>query len=143
MRTVIPYETPSTFTAVPDPVLTGSFVSSGYPSVVPSPYPSSLYYFEPGQTVEMEKPEKVETMENGNGNAIHTVQSVNAVNSAVNNAVNTMENGQREMPMMMMMMNGVDDRKRSANDVQIDGTNIKREEAMEYMVKRRKNREEL
>lgn len=138
MRTVIPYETPSTFTAVPDPVLTGSFVSSGYPSVVPSPYPSSLYYFEPGQTVEMEKPEKVETMENGN--AIHTVQSVNAVN----NAVNTMENGQREMPMMMMMMmNGVDDRKRSANDVQIDGTNIKREEAMEYMVKRRKNREEL
>ena len=121
MRTVIPYETPSTFTAVPDPVLTGSFVSSGYPSVVPSPYPSSLYYFEPGQTVEMEKPEKVETMENGN--AIHTVQSVNA--------------------MMMMMMNGVDDRKRSANDVQIDGTNIKREEAMEYMVKRRKNREEL
>lgn len=136
MRTVIPYETPSTFTAVPDPVLTGSFVSSGYPSVVPSPYPSSLYYFEPGQTVEMEKPEKVETMENGN--AIHTVQSVNAVN-----AVNTMENGQREMPMMMMMMNGVDDRKRSANDVQIDGTNIKREEAMEYMVKRRKNREEL
>lgn len=84
----------------------------------------------------MEKPEKVETMENGN--AIHTVQSVNAVN-----AVNTMENGQREMPMMMMMMNGVDDRKRSANDVQIDGTNIKREEAMEYMVKRRKNREEL
>ena len=139
MRTVIPYETPSTFTAVPDPVLTGSFVSSGYPSVVPSPYPSSLYYFEPGQTVEMEKPEKVETMENGNANAIHTVQSVNAVN----NAVNTMENGQREMPMMMMMMNGVDDRKRSANDVQIDGTNIKREEAMEYMVKRRKNREEL
>ena len=138
MRTVIPYETPSTFTAVPDPVLTGSFVSSGYPSVVPSPYPSSLYYFEPGQTVEMEKPEKVETMENGN--AIHTVQSVNAAN----NAVNTMENGQREMPMMMMMMmNGVDDRKRSANDVQIDGTNIKREEAMEYMVKRRKNREEL
>lgn len=137
MRTVIPYETPSTFTAVPDPVLTGSFVSSGYPSVVPSPYPSSLYYFEPGQTVEMEKPEKVETMENGN--AIHTVQSVNAVN----NAVNTMENGPREMPMMMMMMNGVDDRKRSANDVQIDGTNIKREEAMEYMVKRRKNREEL
>ena len=136
MRTVIPYETPSTFTAVPDPVLTGSFVSSGYPSVVPSPYPSSLYYFEPGQTVEMEKPEKVETMENGN--AIHTVQSVNAVNG-----VNTMENGQREMPMMMMMMNGVDDRKRSANDVQIDGTNIKREEAMEYMVKRRKNREEL
>lgn len=78
-------------------------------------------------------------MENGNANAIHTVQSVNAVN----NAVNTMENGQREMPMMMMMMNGVDDRKRSANDVQIDGTNIKREEAMEYMVKRRKNREEL
>ena len=78
-----------------------------------------------------------------NGNAIHTVQSVNAMNSAVNNAVNTMENGQREMPMMMMMMNGVDDRKRSANDVQIDGTNIKREEAMEYMVKRRKNREEL
>ena len=141
MRTVIPYETPSTFTAVPDPVLTGSFVSSGYPSVVPSPYPSSLYYFEPGQTVEMEKPEKVETMENGN--AIHTVQSVNAVNNAVN-GVNTMENGQREMPMMMMMMmNGVDDRKRSANDVQIDGTNIKREEAMEYMVKRRKNREEL
>ena len=141
MRTVIPYETPSTFTAVPDPVLTGSFVSSGYPSVVPSPYPSSLYYFEPGQTVEMEKPEKVETMENGN--AIHTVQSVNAVNNAVN-AVNTMENGPREMPMMMMMMmNGVDDRKRSANDVQIDGTNIKREEAMEYMVKRRKNREEL
>lgn len=139
MRTVIPYETPSTFTAVPDPVLTGSFVSSGYPSVVPSPYPSSLYYFEPGQTVEMEKPEKVETMENGN--AIHTVQSVNAVNNAVN-GVNTMENGQREMP-MMMMMNGVDDRKRSANDVQIDGTNIKREEAMEYMVKRRKNREEL
>lgn len=142
MRTVIPYETPSTFTAVPDPVLTGSFVSSGYPSVVPSPYPSSLYYFEPGQTVEMEKPEKVETMENGN--AIHTVQSVNAVNSAVNavNAVNTIENGQREMA-MMMMVNGVDDRKRSANDVQIDGTNIKREEAMEYMVKRRKNREEL
>lgn len=139
MRTVIPYETPSTFTAVPDPVLTGSFVSSGYPSVVPSPYPSSLYYFEPGQTVEMEKPEKVETMENAN--AIHTVQSVNAVNNAVN-GVNTMENGQREMP-MMMMMNGVDDRKRSANDVQIDGTNIKREEAMEYMVKRRKNREEL
>ena len=44
---------------------------------------------------------------------------------------------------VMMMMNGVDDRKRSANDVQIDGTNIKREEAMEYMVKRRKNREEL
>lgn len=143
MRTVIPYETPSTFTAVPDPVLTGSFVSSGYPSVVPSPYPSSLYYFEPGQTVEMEKPEKVETMENGN--AIHTVQSVNVMNNAVNavNAVNTMENGQREMPMMMMMMNGVDDRKRSANDVHIDGTNIKREEAMEYMVKRRKNREEL
>lgn len=140
MRTVIPYETHSTFTAVPDPVLTGSFVSSGYPSVVPSPYPSSLYYFEPGQTVEMEKPEKVETMENGN--AIHTVQSVNAMNNAVNNTVNTMENGQREMP-MMMMMNGVDDRKRSANDVQIDGTNIKREEAMEYMVKRRKNREEL
>lgn len=140
MRTVIPYETPSTFTAVPDPVLTGSFVSSGYPSVVPLPYPSSLYYFEPGQTVEMEKPEKVETMENGN--AIHTVQSVNAMNNAMNNAVNTMENGQREMP-MMMMMNGVDDRKRSANDVQIDGTNIKREEAMEYMVKRRKNREEL
>ena len=139
MRTVIPYETPSTFTAGPDPVLTGSFVSSGYPSVVPSPYPSSLYYFEPGQTVEMEKPEKVETMENGN--AIHTVQSVNAMNNAVN-GVNTMENGQREMP-MMMMMNGVDDRKRSANDVQIDGTNIKREEAMEYMVKRRKNREEL
>ena len=80
-----------------------------------------------------------------NGNAIHTVQSVNVMNNAVNavNAVNTMENGQREMPMMMMMMNGVDDRKRSANDVHIDGTNIKREEAMEYMVKRRKNREEL
>lgn len=78
-----------------------------------------------------------------NGNAIHTVQSVNAVNNAVNavNAVNTMENGQREMA--MMMMNGVDDRKRSVNDVQIDGTKIKREEAMEYMMKRRKNREEL
>ena len=141
MRTVIPYETHSTFTAVPDPVLTGSFVSSGYPSVVPSPYPSSLYYFEPGQTVEMEKPEKVETMENGN--AIHTVQSVNTMNNAVNvmNAMNAMENSHPEMA--MMMMNGVDDRKRSVSDTQIDGNNIKREETMEYMVKRRQNREEL
>lgn len=140
MRTVIPYETHSTFTAVPDPVLTGSFVSSGYPSVVPSPYPSSLYYFEPGQTVEMEKPEKVETMENGN--VIHTVQSVNTINNAMNamNTMNAMENVPQEMA---MMMSGVDDRKRCVNDMQMGGSDIKREEAMEYLVKRRKNREEM
>ena len=89
----------------------------------------------------MEKPEKVETMENGN--AIHTVQSVNTMNNAVNvmNAMNAMENSHPEMA--MMMMNGVDDRKRSVSDTQIDGNNIKREETMEYMVKRRQNREEL
>lgn len=71
MRTVIPYETHSTFTAVPDPVLTGSFVSSGYPSVVPSPYPSSMFYYDPGQTVETEKQEKQEN----EGNEVSAVLS--------------------------------------------------------------------
>ena len=89
--------------------------------MVPSPYASSLYYYEPGQTMEAEKQERTERV-----NSAENLSSLSHLNRA--------ESGRSDM---RFGMGGEEERKRAASDVRLAEHAMEREESVEYVIKRR------